>query len=175
LFKFGEASPVKVIEKYQEGKDYGSYDITGIKQSVNRNNYTKTSKMSNEISARITFHAQLWQMLIEQAGNNSEFSDTFKTVARRKAATKTYFTLPWRGEDILLVASYRKKERIIRLSLLINYDSILENIVPHVSSIEAAIGHKLEFRHKSGRSSEFNWDLTNINESVDKENLLIYV
>ncbi len=27
LFKFGEASPVKVIEKYQEGLDYGSYAI----------------------------------------------------------------------------------------------------------------------------------------------------
>ncbi len=27
LFKYGEASPVKVIEKYQEGKDYGSFAV----------------------------------------------------------------------------------------------------------------------------------------------------
>ncbi len=118
------------------------------------------------------FHVALWKAVIEYADDNPDFSRIFKSIKGRNAATKTYFTLPWRGEDLLLCASYRSKEKIVRLSILINHDELLADVMPHIGQIEKAINHKLDYRHKNGQSSEFNWDLRGIVESVDQDNLL---
>jgi len=118
-------SPLKIVNKGGDGLSYGSF---------------ATPENS-------TFHAELWRMFIDHAKDNEEFNKVFSKVGHRKYTMKTYFDLPWRGSDLLLCASYRKNENIVRLSVLINYDHILNTVRPFIPAIEKEIGH-IEKNHE---------------------------
>lgn len=109
--------------------------------------------MYDQLGSSVNFSAKgLWEKLVERMDLDERFGNAFN---RRKAWEKPYYNLTWKSPEPHLLATYRFKDRIVRVGIYNDTEEDLARIRPHISEIEREIGAEFKYRHRDGRASDY--------------------